>query len=87
VIRMTVSVPLALSEQRALERVTHTVLDAYEGRDWTVSLIPFLTMPGCMLEVGMDQAFVERRLLDTVTAAELESALRGVTRRRCGRSS
>jgi hypothetical protein len=87
VIRMTVSVPLTLSDQRALEYVTHRVLDAYEGRDWTVSLVPFLTMPGCMLEVGMDQAFVERRLLDTVSAPELESALRAVTRRRCASNS
>jgi len=80
---MAVTVPLKLSDQEALERVTHSVLDAYGSRDWAISLVPFLTMPGYMLEVALDDRYVERRLLDSASPAELETALLGVTRRQC----
>ena len=78
---MTVTVPLGLAEELALERVTHAVLDPVRARDWTVSVVPFVTMAGGMLEVA-DGSYVERRLLDAIDPLELESALRQVLQRR-----
>ena len=80
-IRMAVGVPLELAEQIALERTVHAVLDPHARHDWNVSLVPFLVMPGCMLEVEMGVGHVERRVLDTLTIAELERVLRQVVRR------
>jgi hypothetical protein len=80
VIQMTVTVPLELAEQRALEQVTHAVLDPVGPRDWTVALVPFMTMAGGMLEVT-DGPFVDRRLLDAIDPVQLERALRQVVRR------
>jgi hypothetical protein len=81
VIQMTVTAPLELPEQLALERVTHAVLDPAGAGDWTVSVVPFMTIAGGMLEVA-DGPFVERRLLDAIDPIELERALRQVVRRR-----
>ena len=83
VIRMSVGVPLELAEQMALERTVHAVLDPLgRGRvDWNVSFIPFLLMPGCMLEVQAEGGHVERRVLDTLAADEIETVLRQVIRR------
>ena len=80
-IRMAVTVPLELPEQLALERATYAVLDVDHAGDWTVTLVPFMTMPGGMLEVSAGRACVERRLLDKVDAGELERALRRVLQR------
>jgi len=81
VIHMTVTVPLELPQQLALERVTHAVLDPCVGCDWTVSLVPFVTMAGGMLVVA-EGTHVERRLLlDAIDPAQLEHALRQVVRR------
>jgi hypothetical protein len=80
VIQMTVTVPLELPEQLALERVTHAVLDPVGVRDWTVSVVPFMTVAGGMLEVA-DGAYVDRRLLDAIDPIQLEMALRRVVSR------
>ena len=81
-IRMAITVPLALPEQLALERATHAVLDADHAGEWTVTLVPFMMMmPGGMLEVSAGRDCGERRLLDKVDAGELERALRRVLQR------
>lgn len=79
---MAINLPLALTDQVALERATHAVLDPHKAKGWRVSLIPFLTMPGCMLEVAVGRDYVERRLLDVASPDELVRALRQVVRRR-----
>jgi hypothetical protein len=81
-IEIAIGVPLALSDQLALERATHAVLDPHRSHGWRVSLTPFLTIPGCMLEIAVGRAYVERRVLDTPNAHDLENALRQVVRRR-----
>jgi hypothetical protein len=80
VIRLVVTVPLELPQQEALERAAHSALDAHAARDWTVSVSPFLTMPGCLLEVAVGH-LIERRLLDTLGSGELERALTQIARR------
>jgi hypothetical protein len=79
---MTVAVPLDLAEQLALERATERVLDPHGPGDWTVSLVPFHLVPGAMLEVAVGPECIARRLLDTMSVAEVERTLRDVVRRR-----
>jgi len=81
-IEMTIDVPLPFPEQVALERIAHAILGPHGGHGWRVALIPFLTIPGCMLEIAMGREYVERRVLDAASAPELERALRQVVRRR-----
>lgn len=83
-IEMAIDVPLALRDQLALERAAHVVLDPHRACGWRLALVPFLTIPGYMLEiaVGPRHEYVERRVIDSLSTVELEQALRQIVRRR-----